>query len=83
MVRTISKICASICGALLATQVVLGVMIGFMMSFEYDRHGVYFDESTLITYHESTLFFLWVIVAILGVVFVFFFWLGRRVLRYE
>jgi len=83
VVRTISKICAAICGALLAIGVVLCVMIGVLMSFEYDDYGVYFDEATLVTYHEGSLFFLWVIGAIVIVVFGFFFWLGRRILRYE
>jgi len=82
VVRTISKICASLCGVLLAFMVLLGVMIGFLASFEYEN-GIYFDEATLVTYHEGTKTFLGILVAIGGVVFSFFFWLGRRILRYE
>lgn len=81
--KRISQISAGLCGLTGSVCVVIGTMLHHRMGFDYDAHGLYQDPETLYLYSRGTLLPLWIIFAAAGLFSVLFFWVGRRVLRFE
>jgi hypothetical protein len=80
---TVSKACAVVCGGLLAVVVASGVLLYVHVGLDYNSEGFYFDEKTLLVYSQQTMLFLWFALTAAAVMFGFFFWLGRKILRLE
>jgi hypothetical protein len=81
--KRISQISAGMGGVCMAVTLVIGSMLSHRMGFDYDDHGLHQDPQSLYVYSKGTLLPLWIIFAAAGGFFGLFFWIGRRVLRFE
>jgi len=81
--KRVSQISAGLSGLTLGIVIVVGTMLHHRMDFDYDAHGLFQDPKTLYVYSRGTLLPLWIVFGGAGLFSAAFFWVGRRVLRFE